>query len=397
MVGHPRASMARHVSKRRVVNLVIVTAVISSVVALAVTRSGVPASAMRLLTGQAWLENASAGTVSHVNGYSGGTDAQSAVGRAGDPFEVVQRPGGAFVLDLRTGRLSRLDDSKLNVTTAVQETKPAKALQVITGAKASWILDKSSGVLQQVSPTTLKPLGHQVALGGPTGAGVVDGSGSVWVPLRSRAGVDQVRPGGTLAHHALGRAGDDIQVADTSAGVWAVDAATKTASSLSVPDTPHVTLPALLTTPKLGASASSPELVLVSGSQVLGVDTARPSLSSLSLPSAASVTQVAVASSRAYLLEPQAHRLDTLNLSPMRVAASTPVPPGADQLVEKDQLLFVNSTTTPRALVVNPDGTVTDVEKYRPHVPPRPVQSEPRIVPTPVPATPSPIAPPVTT
>jgi len=142
------------------VNLSVVVVIISAVVALAVTRSGVPASAMRLLTGDAWLENAAAGTVTHVNGYSGDVDAQATVGKAGDPFEVVQREGGAFVLDLRTGRLSRLDDSGLNVTTSMTEPTPAKALQVITGAKATWILDQSSGVLQQDNPTTLKPLGH---------------------------------------------------------------------------------------------------------------------------------------------------------------------------------------------------------------------------------------------
>ncbi|MCL2395858.1 MAG: hypothetical protein FWC87_14390, partial [Acidimicrobiaceae bacterium] len=249
---------AGHLPGRRILHLMVVTAVVGAVVALAVTRSGVPASAMRLLTGDAWLENASAGTVTHVNGYSGSADAQAAVARPGDPFEVVQRSGGAFVLDWRTGRLSRLDDSSLNVTAAVVEPEPAKALQVITGTKATWILDRSSGVLQEVNPTTLKPLGHQLALGGPTGPGVIDGSGAVWVPLRSKAGVVQVNPGGRVIHHAFGEAGTDIQLADTSTGVWAVDSQAKRAASMSVPGARPVTLPALPKAPLVGASGSSP-------------------------------------------------------------------------------------------------------------------------------------------
>ena len=402
MAGQNRASVAKGLSGRRIVHLALVTVVVAAVVALAVTRTGVPASAMRLLTGDAWLANASAGTVSHVNGYTGGTDAQSTVGKAGDPFEVVQRPDGAFVLDLRTGRLSRLDDSKLSVTTAVMEPKPAEGLQVITGTNATWILDRSSGVLQQVSPVTLKPLGHQVALGGTTGPGVVDASGSVWVPLGSIGQVAEVSPGGVVVHRRLGRAGDDIEVADTSAGVWAVDPQAKTAESLSAPSAKKVTLPALPKAPLVGASGSSPDLVLVSGSQVLGVDTAQPSLSSLALPTASSVTQVAVSSNDAYLLDPQARRLDTVHLSPIGVAASTAVPAGSDQLVEKDQLLFVNSTTTPQALVVNPNGTVTNVNKYTPHVSPRHVRATPATLPTAntTPATSLPSAstlPPVTT
>ena len=116
--------MARRRSRRRIAITALVAAVFGAVVGLAVTGPGEPASALRLLSGGAWLGNGSTGTVSHVNGYSGGTDAQAVVGKPGDPFEVVQRADGAYVLDLRTGRLSRLDDSTLAVATT--RPKPAR-------------------------------------------------------------------------------------------------------------------------------------------------------------------------------------------------------------------------------------------------------------------------------
>lgn len=364
--------MARRLAQRRIAVAVLIAMVVGALAGLAVATNGEPASAVRLLTGDAWLENSSPGSVSHVNGYSGGTDAQAAVGKAGDPFEVVQRAGGAYVLDLRTGRLSRIDDSTMDVTTAATEKQPAAGLQIITGGNSTWILDRSSGILQQVNPTTLAPVGRQIALGGPTGAGVVDQTGSVWVPVGTAAVVDQVDPGGIVTRHPFGHPHDDVQLADTASGVWAVDPQTATAASVSVGGVHPVALPALSAAPLLGFSQSSPNLVLVSGPQVLDIDTSHPSLSSVALPAAAQTTQVAVVSGRAYLLDSQAHQLQTINLSPMGVLPPIPVPPGSDQLVTKDQLVFVNSTSTPQALVVGPKGSVTDVSKYSPPAPTRP-------------------------
>ena len=367
--------MARRLSRRRIAVSVLAAAVVGAVVALAVTGNGEPASALRLLTGDVWLENSGAGTVSHVSGFTGGTDAQAAVGKPGDPFEVVQRPSGAYVLDLKTGRLSRLDDATLSVTAAAAEGRSAAALQIVTGANATWVLDHSSGILQRLDSTTLAPVGPQIPLGGPTGTAIVDASGSVWAPVPFAAVVAQVGLAGAVTRHPFGHRGDQVQVADTTGGVWGLDPETATAASLSGPGVPDVALPALREPPLVAASASSPDLVVVAGTEVLNIDTAQPSLSSLVVPAAAQTTQVAVASGRAYLLDAAAGQLETINLAPMGVLASVPVPRGANQLVTKDQLVFVNGTNTPQALVVGPSGSVTSITKYSPAPPTQPAGS----------------------
>jgi hypothetical protein len=363
--------VARRRSRRRLAITALVMAFVGAVVGLAVTGNGEPASALRLLTGGAWLDNSSTGTVSHVEGYTGGTDAQASVGKPGDPFEVVQRASGAYVLDLRTGRLSRLDDATLNVATATAEPGPAGALQVVAGSSTTWVLDRSSGILQQLNPTTLAPVGRQIALGGPTGAATVDGSGSIWVPVPTRAGVEQANPADVVTGHPFGRTGDAVQVADTSGGVWAVDPESATAASLQEPSLHQVALPAMhpATPPVVGASSSSPDLVVLAGSEVLDIDTSRPALSSLELPAASQSTQVAVASNRAYLLDGPAGELDAVQLAPLRALAPIRVPRGADQLVTQDQLVFVNTPGTPQALVVNGSGSVTSISKYQPAAP----------------------------
>ncbi len=369
--------MARRRSRRRIAITALVAAVIGAVVGLAVTGSGEPASALRLLSGGAWLGNGSRGTVSHVNGYSGGTDAQAVVGKPGDPFEVVQRADGAYVLDLRTGRLLRLDDSTLAVATTRTETGPVAALQVVAGPDTTWVVDHSSGIVQQLDPSTLAPIGHQIPLDGPTGTATIDATGAIWVPVPGQAVVDQVDSTGGVARHPFGHAGDLVEVADTSDGVWAVDPQTATAKSLQNPGVHSVQLPATSsrTSPLVAASASSPELAVVAGTDVLDIDTSPPSLSSLTLPAAAQVTQVTVSQGQAYLLDSRANRLQTIELAPLRPLASVPVPQGSNQLVTKDNLVFVNSIDSPQALVVNSNGAVTHIAKYTPpapnHVPQR--------------------------
>jgi hypothetical protein len=363
--------VARRRSRRRIAITALVAALVGAVVGLAVTGSGEPASALRLLSGGAWLGDGSTGAVSHVNGYSGGSDAQAVVGKPGDPFEVVQRADGAYVLDLRTGRLSRLDDSTLAVATSRAETGPAAALQVVAGPDTTWVVDHSSGIVQQLDPSTLAPIGHQIPLGGPTGTATLDVTGSIWVPVSGQAAVDQVDSAGAVARHPFGHAGDRVQVADTSGGVWAVDPQTATAKSLQNPGVHSVQLPATSgrTSPLVAASASSPELAVVAGTSVLDIDTSPPSLSSLTLPPAAQTTQVTVSQGRAYLLDGRANQLQTIELAPLRTLASVPVPAGSDQLVTKDNLVFVNSSGSSRALVVNPNGAVTGITKYTQPVP----------------------------
>ncbi len=165
-------------------------------------------------------------------------------------------------------------------------------------------------------------------------------------------------------------------MADTSGGVWAVDPESATAASLQDPSLHHVALPALppSRSPLSARPSSSPDLVVLAGPQVLDIDTSRPALSSLVLPAAAQSTQVAVASNRAYLLDASAAQLETVDLAPLRPPwPRYRVPAGADQLVTKDQLVFVNSTGSAQALVVNASGSVTAITKYVP-APPTPAR-----------------------
>ncbi len=335
---------------------------------LAITGTREPASALRLLTGDAWLANRATGSVSHINGYSGQPDAQVPIGGAGDPFTVVQRPDGAYVLDLKTGRASRIDDSTLTVTGSRTLSGAPRATQVVTAGSVTWELDHSSGVLQQLNPASMNPTGPQIPLGAATGIAVADSDGTLWVPVPSQGRVDAVDPSGAVSHHPFGQSGDAVQLTPTETGIWGVDPTAHLAGNLTQPAQHTVPLPPVTagTTPLVGSSSSSPNLVILDGTQLLNIDTTQSGLSSFAVLAGPRTTQLAVTNDRAYLLDPSNQQLEVVDLSPMAALPPVSVPAGSDQLVTNDQLVFVNNDHTAQALVVNASGAVTDVTKYVP-------------------------------
>jgi hypothetical protein len=351
---------------RRGAAVAAVALVLGAVTVLAVTGAREPASALKLLTGRAWLANTRVGTASQVDGYSGKVGAQAGAGNPGDPFEVVQRPDGAYVLDLKTGKLTRLSDATLAAAASRQLPGNPSDLQVLAGPAGTWTLDHASGVLQQVDPQSLAPSGPSIPLGAPTGAAVLDAGGNPWVPIPSRATVVEVTASG-LQDHPVGSPGDVLSLQVTATGVWVVDGQAGRVQLLSGPDQ-AVQLPQLPAgaAPVTGSSTTSPYLPVVVGDQLLDVDTSHPAVSSTTSPGYADVQQVALVGDVAYLLAPGATQVDAVTLSPLAQQPPIPVPPGSDQLVSKDGLLFVNNADGPQAVVVGPGGSVTAVSKYTP-------------------------------
>ncbi len=365
--------MIRPRSRRRAAITVLAVALVGAVVGLAVTGTGEPASAFRLLTGDAWLDNASAGTVSHVSGYTGRADTQTAVGRPGDPFEVVQRADGAYVLDLRTGKLLRLGDSTLSVVThRGRDRYPGRPSgsrrhqhdlgrrPLVGDRPAGEPIDPDAHRQADSSrrPNRRRPgRRHRLALGAADRTG-----------LGRRGRLPTARSAG----RPFGHPGDLVQMADTSTGVWGVDRGGGQGGSSAGPRIARRCRCRRRPPARPRWWDRRPPAPTWSSSRAPRSWTSTPrspSLSSLALPAAARASQVAISQGRAYLLDPTARQLETVDLSPLQALPPVTVPPGSTQLVSKDNLVFVNSPDSPQALVVNSDGAVTDIAKYVPATP----------------------------
>jgi putative cell wall-binding protein len=194
------------------------------VAGLGVAGAGASSTAVSLLSGQGWLANTSAGAVSHVNGYSGKVDASVPAGvRAGDPFIVVQRGDGAYVVDQRTGKISAIDGANQSAGPQVSPAVGGSRVRVVVGHHRTYLVDGAKGVVQRVDPKTLQPEGRKAALGGRISDAVVGRHGTLWAALPGKGRVVAVGPHRQRRTVSVGHRGDVVTLAAPRAGVVAVD------------------------------------------------------------------------------------------------------------------------------------------------------------------------------
>ena len=105
---------------------------------------------------------------------------------------------------------------------------------------------------------------------------------------------------------------------------------------------------------------------MISGNSLLDISTAQASVAATSSPTYGQAAQVALNGTTAYVLDAAARSLQVVNLDPLGTGLTVSVPPGSDQLVTKDNLVFVNSDSSAQAVIVNTNGQVTPVTKYIP-------------------------------
>ncbi|MBO0887355.1 MAG: hypothetical protein J2O38_08140, partial [Acidimicrobiales bacterium] len=253
---------------------------------------GAGSTAAKLLNGQAWLANARTATVSLANGYSGRVSAAVRTGlQAGDPFTVVQRPTGAYVVDERTGKLVRIDGAKL------QPSSPSGVpgleipnLEVLTGGGRSYVVDRSSGIVQQLDPRMLRPIGPPVALHSPISQAVIDRRGSLWAAVPGQGAVTEIDGSRVAAHQVVGQDDDAISVGDTSTCVVAVDASSGMATCVSKSGATVHFKAGRNEIPVVAASPSSPNLVSVEGTQAIEINLTDGTSKAASLPQGTRVT-----------------------------------------------------------------------------------------------------------
>ncbi|MGN6682083.1 MAG: hypothetical protein ACTHKL_30330, partial [Streptosporangiaceae bacterium] len=84
--------------------------------AWAATAGGYPADKPNLLSGAAWLASAQVGKVTLLDGSAVEVSGEKKVAAPGDHIDVVQQGSTAYVVNRKTGTLSRVDGATFDVS-----------------------------------------------------------------------------------------------------------------------------------------------------------------------------------------------------------------------------------------------------------------------------------------
>lgn len=344
---------------------------VSAMVGLGLVGVGAGSTAARLLNGQAWLANARTGTVSLANGYSGKVSAAVRTGlRAGDPFTVVQRPDGAYVVDERSGELVRIDGTRLKGSSSGPTTGlGVPNLEVVASGRRAYVVDRDAGMVQPVDPTSLRPDGPRVDLRSAISDAVADNHGNLWAAMPGAGAVVEIDGSRVVARHLVGQDDDAVSVGVTSTCVEAVDASSGVATCLTGSGA-TVRIPGGANrVPVVAASPSSPDLLSVEGAQATEIDIQAGTAHTSSLPAGTHVTEAVVNGDHAYLLNKSSQEVVAIDLANGAAGHPFSPPGGATDLTEGGGLVFANNANGPQALAIAPDGAQTPIQKYDPKNP----------------------------
>ncbi len=373
--------------------------------------AGASGARPRLADIGAWLAAGEKGEVVHAHGLTGDVDGRAVLpgGAAGHPVSVAQDGDTTLVLDERTGRVVRIDAAQL--TAAQSADYGAAGLQLVSGGTYAYVVDPENGTVQRIDPALTTPKGPPVELGGQPGAAVVDGDGTLWVPL----------PGsGTVVPFVAGRKGTAVKVAeaghdltltlaggrpvvtDRTGAAMKVLTVTGVQRTFDLGDAIAGTDPAGVLVPAGTDGSAVPVLATGSGDLVV-VDVRSGHTLRVRVPTEGhELGAPQLLGKRVYIPDESTGRLLAHDTSLSEPAAPVRVTDGAGrlELFVRDGLLWVNDPDGAAAAVIDADGEVRHIGKYGTDVPSaRRPGEEPAedSVPTggtaPVPDTPAPGAP----
>lgn len=326
-----------------------------------------------------WLTSSQKGELVHVNGLSGKVDGKVTLsGSAGHKLKVIQQGGVVLIVDEQTGVISRVDPAHLNVVQGAVY-RGAAGMQVVSGSGAAYALDQTRGSVQRLDPMTLATLGSPLSLTGPLGAGAIDATSALWVPVPANGQAVSVRAGQAGQPVGIGRAGDDLALT-IAAGNAVITDFTAGQSVILGPNgnRTNVRLPSAIADATKGTvmapAATDGQLVpLLAGGSLIVLNSGSGTLSSvaLRLPPRHRLAAPQALGQKVYIPDQSSGSLLVYDATTNRMDQQVPVTgrPGVLDAFVKDGLLWVNGPDSAKAVVVDGTGAHHPIQKYSPDVP----------------------------
>jgi len=188
--------------------------VIGLVGVMAVTLFGIGAAnnAIANYDANSWMFSSNKGEVARVNGVTGRVDTRYKVSDSqGHTVQVTQTDRYVILHDLNTGKVSVLDLSSLQIA-ATTQTTAGLGVTIALHSDAAFVIDSVQGVVSQLDPATLVPVGEPLRFPPGIDGGTFDNNGRLWLLVPSEGTVvaisptlpPSVKPGGGTGGAALG-------------------------------------------------------------------------------------------------------------------------------------------------------------------------------------------------
>ncbi|WP_088979253.1 fibronectin type III domain-containing protein [Micromonospora coxensis] len=139
-----------------------------------------------------WLWSAARSELARVNGVTARVDTRLEVpGARRHPVQVTQTDRLLILRDLKTGQVSSLDLATLQIT-ATTRTTPGLGVNVVLHEDAAFVVDAVQGIVRQLDPRSLTPVGEPVRYPPGITGGAFDGEGRLWIAIPSEGTVSAV-------------------------------------------------------------------------------------------------------------------------------------------------------------------------------------------------------------
>lgn len=389
--------------------VVTIATVLGLVAAMGLTILGLGAAdhAVASYDASSWLWSSLRSEMARVNGVTGRVDTRLQIPKGQNhQMQVSQTDRFLILRDLNTGQVSSLDLATLQVT-ATTKTVAGVGVSVALLDDKAFVVDAVQGVVRQVDPRSLGPIGEAVHYPPGITGGSFDGGGNLWVAVPSEGTVSAVTaaplPDAPAASGGAGGSGQSpaivrtVDVADPSHdltistlddGVAVLNRTTKTLTTVKGED--KVATP--LTLDGLGSlpPRTSGERVPVTVPDARHVWVIDPDeVQDFSVPGEGTKLDPAVAwagrfyaadasNGTVYVFDENGQLLNKIEIK----GANGPL-----ELEVRENYLFINAPNSQNATVVNDKHEVRTVDKYAndvlggdpPPPPPPPVKQDPPV------------------
>ncbi|MFI7026263.1 fibronectin type III domain-containing protein [Micromonospora sp. NPDC049900] len=176
--------------------LVTVGTVLALLAAMGLTVLGLGSAdnAVASFDASSWLWSSARSELARVNGVTARVDTRVEVpaGRR-HPMQVTQTDRVLVLRDLHTGQISALDLATLQIT-ATTPTAPGLGVSVALHEDAAFVVDAVQGVVRQLDPRSLAPVGEPVRYPPGITGGAFDGKGRLWIAVPAEGTVSAITP-----------------------------------------------------------------------------------------------------------------------------------------------------------------------------------------------------------